>query len=95
MIAFDQNGEDWECDSYSKLPMNLGGATGGTLDDGTVIVCGGYQGFVNWFENKCYVFPPDDVNVIDLPMTIQRYMASSIVMKGNSLLITGGYSSVE
>ena len=91
-MTFDKNDNEWSCNNYPQLPVSkLGGATGGMLNDGTVIVCGGSQGYLYMFEDKCYILKPGTTVIETRKMTTQRYLASSVVINGKKLFITGGY----
>ncbi len=91
-VTFDAKHGDWSCERYPPLPVNLGGATGGTLKDGKVIVCGGYQGYLTWFENKCYILSHcGDTPVKEQSMISDRYLASSVVDGRDRLFVMGGF----
>ncbi len=86
---------NWDCNNFiPSLPQIIAGATGATLSDGTIMICGGYQGSSPDFEGICYVIQPEveGEQWTEIKMTSARYFAASVVHpNGASLIISGGY----
>ncbi len=91
IVAYSRNQEKWDCEDVPSLPTNIAGSTGGSFEDGTAIVCGGYQGFLLNFESTCYLIHPGEKEWRERQMTVARYFAASLVVNGISLIVSGGY----
>ena len=85
MIGFGQHDLDdaWTCQqTFPGTSLELGGATGGILDDGTIVICGGSKTDSKFLESKCYFYGGEEV--AEIVMTTDRYLAASIVITEGS-----------
>ncbi len=81
----------WECEPLSPYPLGVGGATGGTFSDGTVMICGGRQGSLKEVESACYILTRESRDFVPGgQLATPRYLAASTIVYGATLMITGG-----
>ena len=79
---------NWQNLTKDSFTIGVRGATGGMIGD-TVIICGGYDG-VNDVD-KCYRLTSEKTTLVT-HLLFERQYAASIVLNGNILWVTGGWS---
>ena len=93
-------GHDMQCKSFANIEMNgigakITGATGGLLDGNRPFICGGLWDVWNSVEfihtDKCHLISINSTRQARHSMTRPRFQASSLVSKGDSLLVMGGF----
>ena len=80
------------CKNWPEFPVRLDGATGGLVGD-TVIICGGFNGTVNYALNDCYSLTSEKATLVT-HMSVWRASAASIVFNDNALWVTGGSNHI-
>ena len=80
------------CGNWPNIPIGVWKATGGLIGN-TVVICGGRDGSYNQVD-ECYSLTSEKVKFV-FHMSVSRENAASIVLKDNTLWVTGGYGGMN
>jgi len=90
MEIIKENGETKTCPQSYDYPLEVSNAGGSIWDDGTIVICGGFDG--SSVESKCYTMKNGEWQLNSENLITVR-SSSGVSNIGNTTWVTGGYDS--
>ena len=85
-----ENGQTKICPQSIDFPLEVEDPAGAVMYDGTVVICGGWDGF---FRSECYKLRNGVWQQRNQGLTTARYGHAASITASNTIWMTGGYNS--